>query len=157
MWERHFPSMALFLLLTVATHCRPKELLALRRKDFVPLNRHTMKHGSLSFRPAGPTQGQTQDCRTLETFRIPRGCLTNQSSSRCWGTGTRNETYGASFKNDWAWKAESPLTRHDTQDRASIEVKKTNFGRGSAARNVEIDVVSFFDTTRAASLQPTTI
>ena len=51
--ERHLPSMALFLLLAVATYCRPKELLALRRQDIVPPCWHTMKHWSLLFHPSG--------------------------------------------------------------------------------------------------------
>ena len=48
--DRQFPSMAHLLLLVVATYCRLKEMLALRRQNSVP---PTLKHWSLLISTSG--------------------------------------------------------------------------------------------------------
>ena len=53
------------------------------------------------------------------------------------------DAYSDTLQSDWAWKTESFLARNDilrTEHRSSWKV--SNIGRGSAARSVEIDVVS---------------
>ena len=69
--QETIPVDALFLLLAVATCCRPKELLALRRQDIAPPNRHTMKHWSLlistSWTNARSKTGLQDTCVTLDS------------------------------------------------------------------------------------------
>ena len=162
--EKQFTSMVLFLLLAVATYCRPRELLALRRQDTVPPNRHTMKHWFLLISTSGTNArskpGLQDTCVILDSGHPVDALLADTHH----GVGYRNtprntlELTVSQFvpQGEAQRKTIGPGRPSHSMANTTLRIellsgwKVSNIGRGSASRSVANRCRQFFDTTRAA-------